>query len=59
MRASRRYMAKGIFHEWRGAVKEIVGRVSSNRTVGVKGTFERITGKVQRKIGKACGVCGF
>lgn len=59
MRPSRKYMAKGMFHEWRGAVKEIVGRVSSKRTMGVKGTFERMTGKVQRKIGKACGKCGF
>lgn len=59
MRASTKWMAKGMFHEVRGTAKKIVGSLLSNRTLGAKGKFEQITGKVQRKIGKVEGMCGF
>jgi len=58
MRVSTRFMVRGIFHEMRGKVKEMVGSVCSNRKLGAKGTFERITGKMQRKVGKVQGMCG-
>ena len=58
MKLSTRYQAKGIFRVVKGTVKEIAGKISSNRTLGVKGKFERFAGKVQRKIGKAQGLCG-
>lgn len=53
MKLSTRYMARGIFRIARGTAKEITGKISSNTTMGIKGKFERITGKVQWKIGKA------
>jgi len=59
MRASTKWMARGMFHEARGTAKKIVGSLLSNRILGAKGKFERITGKVQRKIGKVEGMCGF
>ncbi len=59
MRLSTRYQAKGALRVVRGTIKEIAGKISSNTTLGVKGKFERFTGKVQRKIGKAQGVLGF
>ncbi|GFE57110.1 MULTISPECIES: CsbD family protein [Geobacteraceae] len=59
MRTSTKRMAKGIFHEVRGTAKRMVGSLISNRTLETKGRFERITGKVQRKIGKVQGAWGF
>ncbi|MBK5276261.1 MAG: CsbD family protein [Desulfuromonadales bacterium] len=59
MRTSRKFIAKGIFHELRGTVKEFAGKISSNTRLGVDGKFERFAGKFQRKLGKAQGVFGF
>ena len=59
MKLSTRYQAKGIFRIVRGTVKEITGKISSNTALGVKGKFERLAGKVQRKVGKAQGLFGF
>ena len=59
MKLSIRYQAKGIFRIAKGTVKEIAGKISSNTTLGVKGKLERFAGNVQRKIGKAQGLCGF
>ncbi len=59
MKLSTRYQAKGMFRIVKGTVKEIAGKISSNTTLGVKGKFERFAGNVQRKIGKAQGLCGF
>jgi len=58
MKLSTRYQAKGIFRVVRGTVKELAGTVSSNTALGIKGKFERFTGKVQWKIGKVQGLCG-
>jgi uncharacterized protein YjbJ (UPF0337 family) len=52
-------MAKGMFLEMRGTAKRMVGSLISSRTMGVKGNFERLTGKMQRKLGKFQGACGF
>jgi uncharacterized protein YjbJ (UPF0337 family) len=59
MKLSTRYQAKGMYRVVRGTVKEIVGKISSNTTMGVKGKFERFAGRVQCKIGKAQGLFGF
>ena len=59
MRISRRFIVKGAFHELRGTVKEVAGRIGSNKTLGVKGKFERFAGKVEWKLGKVQGLLGF
>jgi len=59
MKLSTRYQAKGMFRIVKGTIKEIAGKISSNTTLGVKGKLERFAGNVQRKIGKAQGLCGF
>jgi uncharacterized protein YjbJ (UPF0337 family) len=59
MKLSTKCQAKGAFRIAKGTVKEIAGKICSNRTLGVKGKFERFAGKVQLKIGKVQGVCGF
>lgn len=59
MRASTKRITRGMFHEVRGTAKRIIGSLFSNRTLGAKGTVERIAGKIHRKIGKFQGVCGY
>ena len=59
MRTSRRFMARGLFHELRGSMRAFVGRISSSPVLTYKGTFERFTGKVQWKLGKTQSLFGF
>lgn len=59
MKISTRNQTKGIFHIVKGTAREFAGKISSNTMLGVRGKFERFTGNVQRKIGKAQGLCGF
>lgn len=59
MKISTRNQAKGMFRIVKGAAKEFAGKIISNRMMGVKGRIERLTGNVQKKVGKAQGVCGF
>ena len=58
MKISTRYRLTGIFHEVRGTVRGIIGRISSNRMLGAKGNLERITGKLQYRVGKVQGAMG-
>jgi uncharacterized protein YjbJ (UPF0337 family) len=58
MKLSTKYQAKGMLHVVKGTIKAIAGKISSNTTLGVRGKCERFAGKVQRKIGKAQGLCG-
>jgi len=59
MRTSRRIITKGIYHEVRGTFRNFLGRILSNRILGVKGSCERVTGRTQRKVGRAYAICGF
>jgi uncharacterized protein YjbJ (UPF0337 family) len=58
MKLSTRYQVKGLFRVVKGTAEEFAGKISSNKMLGVKGKFERLTGTVQRKIGKIQGLCG-
>ena len=58
MKLSTRFQLKGLLRVVRGTAKEITGKLSSNKILGMKGTFERFTGQVQRRIGKAEGAIG-
>lgn len=59
MKLSTRNQAKGMFHIIKGTTIKFAGKISSNTKLGAKGRFERFTGNVQRKVGKAQGLCGF
>jgi uncharacterized protein YjbJ (UPF0337 family) len=50
--------AEGTFHEVRGKVKEIAGKLSDNPKLEGKGTGEKLAGKVQKKIGQVKKVFG-
>jgi len=43
----------GTKHEIKGAVKELVGKVTGNTSKEIAGNLEKNLGKVQRKAGEA------
>ncbi len=58
MKSSMKDQAKGTFHEMRGKVKEIAGKITDNPKLEAKGKAEMIAGKVQEKIGEVKKVFG-
>ena len=58
MKSSIREKAEGTFHEVKGKVKEVVGKLSDNTELEAEGTGEKIAGKVQEKIGQVKKVLG-
>ena len=42
----------GKFHKIKGKVKEIIGKLSDNPKLEASGTYEKISGIVQYKIGQ-------
>jgi len=58
MKSSIRDKTEGRFHELKGKVKQIVGKLSDNPKLEAKGADEKIAGKVQKKIGQVKTVFG-
>lgn len=58
MKSSTKDQAEGKFHEVKGAVKEIAGKLTDNPKLEGGGTGEKIAGKVQEKIGQLKKVLG-
>jgi uncharacterized protein YjbJ (UPF0337 family) len=58
MKSSTKDQAQGAFHQVKGTVKEIAGKLSDNPKLEDEGTGERIAGKVQEKIGQIKKVVG-
>jgi hypothetical protein len=58
MKLSTRYQARGLVRIISGTTRAMAGRICSNRTMGVKGRFECLAGRFQRKVGKVQGMCG-
>ena len=52
MKSSIRDKTEGRFHEVKGKVWQIAGKLSDNPKMEAKGTGEKIAGKVQEKIGQ-------
>lgn len=52
MKSSTKDQAEGTFHQVKGKVKEVAGKLSDNPKLEAEGTTEKIAGKVQGKIGK-------
>lgn len=50
--------AKGTFHQAKGKLKELAGRVTDNPKLEAKGRIEKLAGKVQKKIGEVKKVLG-
>ena len=58
MKSSNRDKTEGTFHEAKGKVKEMAGKVDDNPKLEAKGTAEKIAGKTQEKIGQVKKVLG-
>ena len=58
MKSSIRDKAEGTFHEAKGKVKELAGKVTDDPTLEAEGKAEKIAGKVQAKIGEVKKVLG-
>ena len=58
MKSSIRDKAEGTFHEVKGKVKEMAGKLTDNPKLKAEGTSEKIAGKTQEKIGEVKKVFG-
>jgi uncharacterized protein YjbJ (UPF0337 family) len=58
MKSSIRDKAEGAFHEAKGKVKEMAGKITDNPKLEAKGKTENIAGKVQEKVGQVKEVLG-
>jgi uncharacterized protein YjbJ (UPF0337 family) len=58
MKLSTRFQAKGLFRIFRGTATAMAGRIMSNRTMGIKGRVDCLTGRFQWRIGRVQGMCG-
>jgi len=58
MKSGMKDMAEGKFHEAKGALKEMAGKITDNPKLEVNGKLEKIAGKVQEKIGDVKKVLG-
>jgi uncharacterized protein YjbJ (UPF0337 family) len=58
MKSSMKDKVEGTFHEAKGKVKEVAGKLSDNPKLEAEGTGEKIAGKVQEKIGEIKKVLG-
>jgi uncharacterized protein YjbJ (UPF0337 family) len=58
MKSSMNDKVKGTFHEAKGKVKEMAGKITDNPKLEAKGKAEKITGKAQEKIGQVKKVMG-
>ncbi len=56
MKSSSRDKDEGTFHEVKGTVKEVAGKVSDNPELEAEGIGEKIAGKVQKNIGQVKNV---
>lgn len=58
MKSSMRDKAEGALHQVKGTVKEVAGKLSSNRKLEAEGTVEKVAGKAQGKVGQIKKVFG-
>jgi len=58
MKSSIRDKAEGTFHEAKGKVKEVAGKLTDNSKLEAKGKTEKIAGKAQEKVGQVKKVLG-
>jgi uncharacterized protein YjbJ (UPF0337 family) len=58
MKSSIREKTEGKFHQMKGKVKQVAGKISDNTKLETEGTIEKISGKFQENIGKVKKVWG-
>jgi len=58
MKSSSQDKVEGTFHEAKGKLKEMAGKITDNPKLQASGVGERIAGKVQGKLGEVKKVLG-
>ena len=58
MKSGAKDKVEGTYHEAKGKIKEIAGKISGQPDLEVAGTDEKVTGKIQHKIGQIKTVLG-
>ena len=58
MKSSTKDQTEGTFHEAKGKVKEVAGKLGDNPDLEAEGAGEKIAGKVQEKISQVKKVFG-
>ena len=52
MKSSTKDQTQGTFHEIKGKIKEVAGKLSDNPKLEGEGLGEKVAGKVQKKVGQ-------
>ena len=58
MQSSIRYKVEGTFHDVKGKIKEVTGKLVNDSNLEADGTDEKIAGQVQEKTGRHGTGCG-
>jgi uncharacterized protein YjbJ (UPF0337 family) len=58
MKSGIRDKAEGTFHEVKGKIMEVAGKLSDNPKLRAEGTVEKLGGRLQEKIGQVKQVFG-
>ncbi|MBK5276716.1 MAG: CsbD family protein [Desulfuromonadales bacterium] len=58
MNSSIKDKAEGTFHEMKGKIKEVAGKLSDNPKLRAEGTVEKLAGRFQEKVGQVKQVFG-
>lgn len=58
MKSSTQDKTEGAFHQAKGKIKEVAGKISGKPELEVEGKAENTAGKVQGKIGEVKEVLG-
>jgi uncharacterized protein YjbJ (UPF0337 family) len=58
MNSSSKDKIEGTFHEAKGKVKEVAGKITDNPKLEIKGKTEKLGGQVQEKVGQMKKVLG-
>jgi uncharacterized protein YjbJ (UPF0337 family) len=52
MKSSTKNQTEGVYHEAKGKIKETVGKIIGKPSLEAEGLAEKVTGKVQKKVGE-------
>jgi uncharacterized protein YjbJ (UPF0337 family) len=58
MSSSEKDKLKGVFHQAKGKVKEIAGKITDNPKLRAKGKEENLAAQAQEKVGQVKNVLG-
>jgi uncharacterized protein YjbJ (UPF0337 family) len=58
MKSSSNDQAEGTFHQIKGKIKEVAGKITDNPKLEAEGVGEKLAGQVQEKIGQVKKVWG-